>query len=200
MTALPATAQEDFPPEITLPDARGGRRRAKPLMLEVERVLEPGDLAALGNAVVAPPQRLLQIRAAHHQLARLICEGRELCDISLITGYQPAYISGLQNDPAFQELLAHYASQRELIFVDAMEQLRTLGISTLQELQDRLEKSPEKFSNRELLELMQKALVEPEAIKAGAKSAGAGAPAVAVQVSFVGAGAGVIDVTPREDK
>lgn len=204
VTVLPAL--ENFPEvnlapqEVTFGDPRGGRRPSAPLAIEVLRELEPGDLQALSGAVAAPAQRLLQIRQPHHALARLICEGRELAEVALITGYAPSYISNLQNDPAFAELLSYYSVQREQVFVDVLERMRTLGLHSMEELQRRLEEAPEKFSNREVMELVDRMVIAPADIAAKAKgTAGPSGGSTSIQISFVGAGPGPIDVTPRRD-
>lgn len=186
------------PQEVTFGDARGGRKPCAPLAFEVLRALEPGDLQALSEAVAAPAQRLLQIRQPHHALARLLCEGRDQVEVSLITGYSPAYISSIQNDPAFAELMGYYGTQREQVFIDTLERLKSLGLTSAQELARRLEEAPEKFSNREIMELTELALVKPVAAANTGKGQGAGAGAgVSIQVSFVGTGPQPIDVTPR---
>lgn len=190
------------PQELTFADARGGRRPATPLTLEVLRVLEPADLQALGGAVAASTQRLLQIRAPHHQLARLLCEGREHAEIALITGYTPSYISTIQNDPAFAELMNYYSVQREQVFIETAERMKALGLHTLEEIQRRLEEAPEKFSNREIMELAELVLVKPVAAASkGNQDRSGNALAPHVHVTFVGAQPqNVLDITPREDK
>lgn len=195
---LPTTAVDLAPQEVRFPDARGGRRPKSPLVLEVLRPLGESDLQALGGAVAAPAQRLLQIRHSHHQLARLLCEGRDQAEVALITGYTPSYISSIQNDPAFAELLNYYAIQREQVFIDTVEALKVLGLTAKAELQRRLEEAPEKFSSREIMEAMELLLIKPTIAQAQARGASSGAgPGVAIQVSFVGTGPRTIDITPR---
>ncbi len=201
-TSQPQELEQEQPSELVFPDARGGRRPATPLAIEVLRPLVPGDLQALSVAVVAPTQRLCQIKHSHHQLAKLLCEGRDQAEIALITGYSPAYISNIQHDPAFNELLAYYGVQREQVFADVLERMKSLGLDSVDELQRRLSETPEKFSNREIMELVNLALVKPEEIKAKIKSGsgdGGNVPAVAVSISFVGTGPkDIIDITPRQ--
>lgn len=185
------------PQELTFGDARG-KRPGTPLAIEVVRALTPEDLQALGEAVAAPAQRLLQIRAPHHQLARLLCEGRDQAEVSLMTGYTPSYISTIQNDPAFAELLNYYSIQREQVFIDTLERLKDLGLTAAAEIQRRIEEAPEKFSNREVMELMELALVKPAEAKANAKGGPSGAGAD-IRISFVAAEPRTIDITPRRD-
>jgi hypothetical protein len=167
-----------------LPPAQGGRKPSVPLTVEVVRELTPDDLPALEGATPSSGQRLLQIRNSHHALARLLAQGTKQEEASLITGYSPAYISTLKNDPAFEELLSYYATQREQIFVDVLERMKSLGLSTLEELQHRLETEPEKWQRRELMELAELMVVKPMAAKLGAQGPGGG-NGVTVNVSFV---------------
>lgn len=172
---------------LAIGSARG--KKAMPLSMEFERELGPSDLPLI---LEPPPQGaftppLARIRNSHHMLARLLAEGKSGQEASLVTGYAPSRISILQNDPAFSELVVYYKGQVEAKYLDVHERLAMLGLSTLDELQARLEEDPDSFKNRELMELAEFALdrsVTKDARKAGA-NAGAGAPIV--QVTFVGA-------------
>lgn len=121
------------------------------------RVLGPDDLRALGapNAGLGTGAPQLQkMRHSHHMLARLIAEGKRPQEISLITGYDPAYISNISNnDPVFKDLVSHYSKEVEQVFVSVHERLAVLSINTVDELRDRLDTAPESFTNRELMEL-----------------------------------------------
>ncbi len=172
---------------LAIGSARG--KKAMPLSMEFERELGPSDVPLI---LEPPPQGaftppLARIRNSHHMLARLLAEGKSGQEASLVTGYAPSRISILQNDPAFSELVVYYKGQVEAKYLDVHERLAMLGLSTLDELQARLEEDPDSFKNRELMELAEFALdrsVTKDARKAGA-NAGAGAPIV--QVTFVGA-------------
>lgn len=175
-----------------VPSAIGGKRRpAPPLQVEVVRSLGPDDLELIINppAVNVPAPSLLHVRYVHHQLAMYLAKGVRAEEISLITGYTPATISRLKNDPAFKQLLAHYNDQSELAFVDVLERMKTLGLSTLDELQRRLEEEPEGFAKRELMEMFELMLVKGRGVPGG-QSAGQGTGAgagVTVNVKFVSA-------------
>lgn len=169
-----------------LPPSRGGRvpRRVK---WEVVRSLRvPDDLPLLLERTPVPggPSVLKQIRHSHHQLARLIATGVDDAEAALITGYSPSYISKIKGDPSFHSLLSYYHEQREQIFVDVVERMRTLGLSTLDELQNRLEEEPDEWSRRELMEMAELMLVKPAAARTNLNVA-APAPQVAVNVRFV---------------
>lgn len=177
---------------LMLGDARGGRKPAKQVMIEVERELVPEDIEALRRGdSPASPQRIptiLNIKHAHHTLARLIaCDDAKLAEISLQTGYSPAYISTLKSDPAFKELLAYYTEQKNIKFVDTLERMKTFGLTVLDELQRRFEDNPEDFKKSELLNMTDLFLLRgnPSVSGNGGGGGGAGKPAVQVSVSFI---------------
>lgn len=174
---------------IALGSARGGKKATLPLTIDQIRPLTPDDIPLL----LAPPPILnptrgpLQLRHSHHQLARLIASGSEMTEVSLITGYSLSYISVIKGDPAFKELLSYYDKQREMIFVDVVERMRSLGLNTLEELAARLENEPESWSRRELMEMAELMLLKPLTAAAQARSGGGvpGAP-ITLNVTFEG--------------
>lgn len=175
--------------------ARGGRRPAEPLLCEIVRSLGEADLPLLRN----PPSQgsraptVQKLSHSHHALARELAKGTVSdAEAGLIAGYSLSRISILRGDPAFRELLVHYETQRELVFVDVLERMRLLGMNSVEELQDRLENKPEEFSARELMELTELMLVKGRAgpgSRQAVGGAGNGAPQgpVTVQVNFVSA-------------
>lgn len=181
----------------TIGPARGNRRPSAELIIEIVRSLCDSDLPRLANPDLlgSKPIPIQALRASHHQLAQLIAQGRPDTEIALITGYSPSRISILKSDPTFQHLLAGYQEARNDIFVDTLERMRILGLSTLDELQERLESDPQKWSNRELMEMADLMLVKPKlATPLGQSSALGGAvtisnqgptAGVAIQVQFV---------------
>lgn len=178
--------------------ARGGRRPAPELIIEIVRALTNDDLPKLTSPDVigSAPIPLKTLRSSHHQLAQLLARGDQSdAEIALITGYSPSRISILKSDPSFAELLAGYREVREAVFVDTLERMKVLGLSTLDELQERLESAPERWSNRELMEMADLMLVKPKlATPLGQSSALGGlqtnvnpnqAIGVAINVQFV---------------
>ena len=193
--------------DATLGPARGGRKAKKAVLWEVLRPLRvPEDLPLLSQTLPAQRANLTQIKHSHHQLARLIAEGTDQSECSLITGYSPSYITVLKSDTTFNELISYYASQREQVFVDTIERMRTLGLNTLEELQSRLETDPTAFSNRELMEQAELMLVKPIVATRGHIGSTASGPGnaaaggVQVNVNFVKSSSNssgpVIDATP----
>jgi hypothetical protein len=188
----PADLPPGASPTSALGAARGGKRpRKKAVFWEVIRPLRmPDDLPLLSQSLPAPRQTISQLRHSHHQLAQMLATGTKQAECSLITGYSPAYISNLKNDPTFQELIAHYSTQREMVFVDVIERMRSLGLSTLDEIQSRMEEDPTQFTNRELHEQAELLLVKPMAatrglIRPGDTAAAQGAGGVQVNVNFI---------------
>jgi len=176
---------------LALMPARGGRKpRKKTVMWEVIRALTPEDIPLLNTTLPASRASLVQIRHTHHQLARLLAEGRSNTDASRLTGYSPTYVSILKDDPSFQELVAHYAMQEEMHHVDVLERMKLLGLSTLDTLQERLEDDPASFSNRELMEQAELMLVKPMVATRGGilpgVAAGPASNGVSINVNFIG--------------
>jgi hypothetical protein len=174
--------------EVSFPDARGGRRPSGPaVQIAIARALTQDDLETLATRQAAPQgQRLARIRHSHHLLAQCLARGSTQAEASAITGYDPAYISALRGDPAFEELLAHYAGVAGELFVDVMERMKALGLSTIDEIAHRFESDPEAFSNRELMELAELMLIKPKRLEqAQGAGAGAGAGAPTININFV---------------
>lgn len=190
--------------ELVLGSARGGRKVAKPLALEVVRELGEGDLPALQapQALGSTAPALVAIRNTHHMLARLLAEGRKPQECSLITGHSASRISILQNDPAFKDLVAYYRENVEAQYADVHARLAGLGMTAVEELQQRLEEEPEKFSAREVKEIAEFALdrsIAPKKTAGGPGGGGPGSGGLSININFVEPQAGgmpMLDVTP----
>jgi hypothetical protein len=185
------------PSELSIGPARGARgaRAFQPIQIEVVRALSEEDIPLLANP---PPLNtsaptVQSLRASHHQLAQLLARGISDTEASLITGYSISRIAVLKADPTFTELLSNYQANRELVFADTLERMRILGLSTLDELQDRLESDPAGWSNRELMEMAELMLVKPRIATpmgqasslGGATGSAASGQGVTVNVKFV---------------
>ena len=163
-----------------------GRRKLPDPEFEILGSITAEDLADLEARAVTEP-KALAIRHPHHQLAQLIAQGTEQAEISLITGYSPAYISTIKHAPAFKELLAHYAGVDEAEGVDVFRRMKTLGLTAIEVLQERLDNDPDSWTKRELMELEKLNILEPLQ-KALGNDLGGGkgsAAGVNVQVNFV---------------
>lgn len=132
----------------TLP--RGARNRPT-LAPTVLREITQEDFVELQGAVVTEPWRPLErVRHTHHLAARTIAEGRTYVETSEITGYTPVRIGQLMDDPTFQELVRHYKAQVDGKWLNVQERLASLGLALTEEMMQRLDETPEKFSNEEL--------------------------------------------------
>lgn len=154
--------------------------------IEYLRDLTPADLEALRSPVVkgVGTPAIKQLRTSHHNLARLLAEGKKNAEVSAITGYSPSRISILQNDPSFRDLISYYKTQVQQQYLDAHSRLAVLGLDCAAELQRRLDEEPDKFTIGQLRETMETALdrsLTPQA-KAQGQPGGQG---VSVTVNFV---------------
>src|ERR1700728_4209388 len=158
-----------------------------PVEFTIVRELTEDDVPALGRpAKTAQGANIVRLHSRHHQIARMVAEGRPLADIALISGYATHFISQLQGNPAFCALVAHYSGVDEIAAVDALQRLKDLGVEAAEILQERLGESPDDFSNRELTELVDLAVVRPHvaAMKAAGGVAAANAQPRQFQVVF----------------
>lgn len=180
---------DDLLTVLALTPAAPGRKPwpEAPIEISLVRALTPADATEISNRPPSTGARdpLKRIRHSHHQLAQLIAQGREQAEIALVTGYSPGYISVIKQDPTFRELIAYYSTERKAIFVDTLERMKSLGITVMEELQQRVADEPEKWSNRELMEFAKLLLIEPERKTAGYQSGGPNGPGVSVTVNFV---------------
>lgn len=188
--------------EIVLGSARGGKKPTGQVEIEVVRSLTEDDLPALQapERVGSEPPGLLSLRSTHHQLAQLIATGTEMVEISLITGYSLSYISNLKHSPMFAELIEHYRSEKEMVFVEAVARLKGMGITAIEILHESMLSEPEKWAKRELMELAELVFGKGAAQQGKGQGQGAGQGGINIAVNFVAAqGAGpIIEGTVRE--
>ena len=91
----------------------------------------------------------------------------------------------LRNAPDMKELVDYYAGQAEERTVDALARLRGLGLSSVEELQQRLAEAPEKFTNGQLMDLIEVGLIKPMAATAMSRNgAGSGFSAAGIQINL----------------
>lgn len=160
----------------------------KPIEYVVLRELNERDFALLQ----APPKlgvttaEVQRMTNRHHSLARLLAEGRSAVECCAITGHSQSRVSILQDDPAFAELIAFYKQQLTTVYLNVHERLATLGISCMEELQERLETNPGEFTARELKEIMESTFnktVAPDKTVKGGLGSGGGTP-VSISINF----------------
>jgi len=129
----------------------GPGRLAQPVDYEVVREVSEADLQALASKNLgSEPPALKRITDRHHALARLLAAGTPESEAALITGYDISRISILKNSPAFQELLSLYRKEKDLEFTSTIERAARVSNTALAILEDRLEETPDRFSNNEL--------------------------------------------------
>lgn len=135
--------------------ARKPGRMPQPRGLEVTAELTLADLEAFRSPVKAEPvvKPLERVLAVHHMQARLLAEGRSAGEVAAIVGTSVQRLRLLQEDPAFQELLAYYKDQHDIISLDNREKANLVGRLAWDELQWRLEHEPEKISTNQVREI-----------------------------------------------
>lgn len=101
---------------------------------------------------------LQRIRHTHHLLAMVLAEGATAQRASMLTGYAPTTIAMLQSEPKFKDLIEHYRSACMAEYEELKRRAASLGLSFLDELQQRFEDDPEDFSKKELMDYSTKLL------------------------------------------
>ena len=118
-----------------------GRGSMAALTLTYVRDLTEADLAMLAGGARLPSvrERIEALTHRHHLAARMIADGMKPSDVAYATAYSTATIAALQNDPAFRDLLAYYAGQKEQVYLDVHQRLGSLGMAAVDKLQGRIE-------------------------------------------------------------
>lgn len=144
--------------DLDIPFGRTRGRSASPVSAEIVRELTEVDLALLDldRGVKAPT--LKRLRDSHHSIARLMAQGLRNTDIAAVTGYSMSRLSILKADPAFQELMAHYAEgvadTKAEAFAGAQEKLAAVNHDAIEELHERLLDTPETVSTDQLMDIV----------------------------------------------
>lgn len=104
-----------------------------------------------------PRKPLERLKERHHALARLLASG-DMTDgeAGILTGYNQPTISILKQDPTFIELLDFYRNEVNLEFRSFQAKLARLGGDSIDELQRRVEESPEELGAAFLLDIVTK--------------------------------------------
>lgn len=174
-----------------MPPGKG--RRPAPLAYGPPRHLSESDIASMWDHASSGQKgvpRIKTLRYNHHLLAKAVASGKSLLECSQLTGLTGARISDLKNDPAFQELVSFYAEELHEVYVDVHQRMAALGTSVLEELTERFEAEPEKFSKRELMDLFTTMADRSIATAKGGPSPQAanlsvGGNGLALQINFV---------------
>jgi hypothetical protein len=174
----------------------GKGRRPAPIVYGPPRALSETDIASMwdrqSDGAKGIP-RIKTLRYNHHMLAKAVASGKSLLECSQLTGLTGSRISDLKNDPAFQELVSFYSEELHEVYVNVHERMAAFGTSVLEELTERFEAEPEKFTKRELMDLfttmadrsIPTAKGGPSPQQGLSLGGGAGGAGLALQINFV---------------
>jgi hypothetical protein len=110
--------------------------------------IESGE--SLGEAGALNPLKI--IRHTHHRLAQYLSMGMDETKAARLCNYDSQYVSRLKSDPAFADLLAHYAAEVHEEFTDFVTAASDLSLDMLGQLRHVLETAPERVTPRDLME------------------------------------------------
>jgi hypothetical protein len=137
--------------EMALVGVRNGAKGSPGLPPDFVREIGAEDLGRLMVLARADgPPRLRRVRSTHHLAARMVALGKSDVEAGAISGYTPMRVGQLRRDPAFQELVSHYQVEHDARAGMMQERLEAIGLALTEELLERLDSAPEKFSNEEL--------------------------------------------------
>lgn len=134
-------------------EIRTSGRARKRLDAEVVRALDPADLVLTQAEKGSKPNPIKRISERHHSLARNLAGGMEVGEAAIICGYDISRVSILQSDPTFKELIAFYRRDVSNTYRGMHERLAGVSLDALDELQSRLEDTPEQLSVGQLIEI-----------------------------------------------
>lgn len=173
--------------QLFVPAVARGRptKVGQPVTLEIVRGLTPDDIDSVAATTEsAEPFALAKITSAHHEVARLLAKGEAREMVALHSGYTPEYVTKLQTDPTFMELVQYYAGQRDAEFAITAKRMATVGLLALDELQERLTETPTELTVPALLDIADTLLVKPNKVAPGSGAGGASG-GVQVNIGFV---------------
>ena len=148
------------------------------------RDLQLSDLKEMQEDLPKEPV-VAKLRDGHHNLARLLAEGRKDVEVSAITGYSQVHICRLKSDPMFQELVGFYRTQVQGVFLDAHQRLATLGTTAVQVLQERLENEGDEMAIGVLVKVAEMALDRSVAPKKSLEGQQRGGNVPQININFV---------------
>lgn len=102
--------------------------------------------------IEARPLQRLTVR--HREIARAVASGDRTGEIAARFGLTASRVSVLKADPAFQELVACYQTQRDLSGERVTEVIGGVRDAALLELWDRLDEEPSEIATDELLKIV----------------------------------------------
>jgi hypothetical protein len=116
-------------------------RPAKPPDVEIIGPIEAEDLQLLQDEgrPSGQPSPGVKIKDRHHSVARLLAAGHKPWEVCAITGYSASHLSILQDNPAFEELLAFYRNHEDAAGADIPGRVRDAAATAVSKLTDRIE-------------------------------------------------------------
>lgn len=132
---------------------------AAPFAASIVRPAAEEDLVALSTMKVgSTPAALKNLRAVHHQAARLLATGMKAEEVSLHTGLCSSRLSILKADPTFNGLVEHYVQTEGERFASVRDRMVQLGLTAADTLLERIIEFPEEISTKDLTELLKSTL------------------------------------------
>jgi hypothetical protein len=113
-------------------------RAASPPDVEILGPVEAADLALL-EIRPATVHRHVELKDRHHSVARLLAAGHKPWEVCAITGYSASHLSIVQDNPAFQELLAFYRQHEDAQSADIAQRVKDAAATAVAKLAERLE-------------------------------------------------------------
>lgn len=124
-------------------------------MNNLAKALGAEDLGSLSVAE-QPGSVIKRLRDHHHQIARLVAEGKRTGEIAAEIGMSVSRVSILKGDPAFKQLVEMYRPQieeaRQMAFATAQQKAALLAEESIDQMYDRLIETPEAHSFDQLRE------------------------------------------------
>ena len=108
---------------------RGIARKAEGTRINSVRPITEADLELLRQPIARAG--LATLRDSHHNIARHLASGLSLVDTASLTGYSVQRLSNLRQDPAMQELIAHYRGIITEGWVESVDAHQTLAMSNM---------------------------------------------------------------------
>lgn len=139
--------------DLNLDTVRIKGRATKPVTVSRGEDLCRADLELLSASRGSRAPGIVKVRERHHALARCLASGMSEGEAAIATGYDRSRISILKSDPTFKELMSFYRAEVQERYFGLHERMAALGVDSVDELLDRLEAEPEKFSVKDLREL-----------------------------------------------
>lgn len=131
------------------------RRPAEQFSATICRELTHADLVIRQSTPIgSKPKPLKNLRATHHRLAQLLATAHSPAECAVLTSYSIQTIYTLQVDPAFKELITHYSTKRDQVFMDLQGRMAGFATDAIDIAHERLLDNPESFNNKELTEII----------------------------------------------